>query len=193
MANSRLPDGLPSGVRVCVVCSHHQSNNSAGWKRRDQDHQGLWADDAHARAERYTADLAAAHAATEAVRQELVDEVAKRPNHIVYQNLDQQTVWEAEADRDAAYNSRDRAFRVLSEVWILHRDAGSGRCRCGLPYRSCKTAEILEQYRGLDGWERKHLERMRKGLPHSLPRNHPAVIDPRWRSADEQEDQHEAG
>lgn len=184
MANSKVPDGLPSGVQVCGICIRHQGNDLRGWTRRDQDHHDLWAEDAGDLAEQHARDLVVARVATETLRAQLAEEVTKRPTNVVYRNLDQETVNEALSSRDAAFRSRDRAFRALCEVWLLHRDAGSGRCRCGRPHSQCNTAAIVDHYPSLEAWERKQWERMRQHLDHWLPRKHPAVIDPKWRPND---------
>ena len=192
MGKSRVPDGLPSGVRVCGICSRHQSNDPKSWARRDQDHRDLWAEDARELAEQNANKLAAEQASTETLRTQLAEEIAKRPPHVVHRNLDQEIVHEAEAERDSAYRSRDQAFQALSEVWLLHRDAGSDRCRCGRKFSQCDTAAIVNRYRALEQWERRQWERRRQRRDHMLPRNHPAVTDPRWTPATQPEAQHHA-
>jgi hypothetical protein len=61
-----------------------------------------------------------------------------------------------------------------------HRDAGRSRCGCTLAIAECVTRAELEAHADLTRWENQQVDRLRRGLPHSLPRNHPKVLDKRW-------------
>ena len=88
---------------------------------------------------------------------------------------------EAQAEAHHAYRSRDNAWQALCEVRLLHRDAGTGRCRCGKRFDQCPEAQIVDRYPALTKWERAQVERYRNYQPHALPENHPALHNPRWR------------
>ena len=109
----------------------------------------------------------------------IAKELADRPVRVVERNLDQGTVDEALGQRDAAFRSRDLAYQALCEVSLIHRDRGSGYCRCGLRTDRCETLPLVT-WRALGEWERKQVARKRAGQPHFLPQGHPALLDPRW-------------
>lgn len=170
--------GLPgAGPAVCADCTRHMGNDGSTAIRRDRQHVELWANTATALLEERDADHTREVARFQAEIAGRDKQLADRPERVVYQNLDQQTVWEAEEQRDHAFRSRDQAFRTLTEIRLLHREADGGSCRCGT--RGCPVFEILGGYRALESWEAKQIERMKKGRDHLLPPGHPAVLDRR--------------
>jgi hypothetical protein len=88
---------------------------------------------------------------------------------------------EAEAKAHQAYRSRDAAFEALCEIRLLHRDTGTGRCRCGKRLGQCPEAQIVDQYPALRRWEKEQVERYRRGEIYALPDNHPALLDAHYR------------
>jgi hypothetical protein len=119
-------------------------------------------------------------AEVEQERDHLQQQLDARPVRVVTENLDKQTVDEALLKRDAAYRSRDSAFRALCEVRLLHREREPGMCRCGRRLDRCEIAIIVDRYPALRSWEKQQVDRFRRHEVHSLPDNHPAIIDPRW-------------
>ena len=173
-----LPGGGPS---ICADCLRHMGSDGPTAVRRDRQHVDLWADTATALlAERdadHAVEVAALHAEI-ASRDRLL---AERPERVVVQNLDRQTVYEAEAEAERAFRSRDHAYRVLVEIRLLHRETTGGGCRCGRT--GCPVSEILDDFRALERWEAKQIDRLKQGLPHDLPAGHPALLDRRgWAS-----------
>jgi hypothetical protein len=168
-------------VYVCTVCEGHQNKDSKDWQaRRDRDHYDVW----NARFEAKLARLAQEHQAKveslEAEISGLTSELEQRPVRVVTENLDRETVREAESERDRAYRARETAFSALSEIHYYHKDRGSNCCSCGRQYSKCETIKILDSYQALNTWEARQFDLRRRGLPHSLPHNHPALHDSRW-------------
>ncbi|MDP9443618.1 MAG: hypothetical protein M3P83_04420 [Actinomycetota bacterium] len=139
---------------------------------RDRDHIAAW---------RAIATLAKWE--LEVVREELAraqQKLLDRPVKVVTENLDIGKVRAAYEERDQAYQARDLAFSALSEVRFLHRERDNRRCTCGQRYEHCEIAQIVDTFGSLKRWERKQVERWRRGEPHALPRDHPALRDPQW-------------
>jgi hypothetical protein len=108
------------------------------------------------------------------------EELEDRPIQVVHENLDQEAVDNALVEREIAWQHRDSAFGLLSQIKAWHRDKGDGNCWCGLSLSKCKVRKLLFNDQILIKWERKQLERLRRSDSHSLPWNHPALMDPRW-------------
>ena len=86
------------------------------------------------------------------------------------------------AERDRAYQSRDRAFSLLSAAALLHQidERTDKHCVCGSAWSTCEVGRLLEdEGRGLRNWESKQRERLLAGHGHWLPDNHPFVLDRR--------------
>ncbi len=164
------------GPRVCVDCEMHQGDVGPKMLRRDQDHLRIWAGVVAERDHRID------KLSEEVVKRE--DELAARPVRIVVENLDMHQVEEATAERDRAYQSRDRAYRLLSAAALLHEEGKKGLCTCGKSFRGCEVGQLLEEEgRGLRDWELKQRQRMEDGFSHWLPAHHPLVLDQRGRAA----------
>jgi hypothetical protein len=161
--------------RVCSGCELHQGNTGIKIQQRDRDHVTAW--------KREQAKWGAqAQRATQRLEDELEKmriELEARPIHVVHENLDAETVAEAESSRDAAYRSRDMTMQILCQVRLLHQERIQGECTCGKSRSKCKTADIVTEFEALDKWETKQIKRMRQNLDHLLPDNHPAVLDRR--------------
>lgn len=153
----------------------HQGSTGPKMQQRDLDHLRVW--------QALTLELRQEIAKQKTAVADMQDELDARPTRIVTENLDQQQVDEAKAERDQAYQSRDRAFHLLSAAALLHSEAEPNRCACGLQLQKCAVAQLLEEEgRGLRNWESKQRQRMEDGYPHSLPDNHPFVLDRRRRT-----------
>lgn len=153
--------------------------------RRDREHVRLWIDAAAWMLEEQAENHARDVARLEAVVAARDAELEARPERVVYLNLDQQTVWDAEQERDHAFQSRDTAFKTLTEVRLLHREKLPGRCSCGKPLNGCATYELLDGYQALERWERKQVDRAKRGLNHMLPLGHPELLDRRGWATDD--------
>jgi hypothetical protein len=144
-------------------------------QRRDTDHVRAWSQERVVRS-------AQAQRVQEQLEKQLEEarlELAQRPVNVIHENLDVEIVAEAESRRDAAYRSRDLAMRELCKIRLLHREDGQGQCGCGNSYSKCKTTKVIYNNSALEKWESGQIARMRKNLDHSLPDNHPVVLDRR--------------
>ena len=84
--------------------------------------------------------------------------------------------WE---QRDAAYRSRDHAYRALWAVDRLHHEdeARDGYCGCGRHADRCMVlAAIWPAVDSLIKWEKNQIDRLQRGQPHGLPAEHPEVL-----------------
>jgi len=161
---------------VCTDCQMHQGSTGPKMLQRDVDHLRAWRE--------VGTSLEAEVRRQETAVADKQAELDARPVRVVTENLDLVRVEEAVAERDRAYSSRDRAFHLLSAAVLLHQEAASGKCACGLAFKACEVGQLLEEEgRGLRDWEKKQRERMEDGHSHWLPANHPFVIDQRGRAA----------
>lgn len=179
---TRIPDGLPTSraPSVCGRCTRHLGEHATIVKKREQEHFELWATDAAEEAEEAERQQVRAVASVQARVDELRAELDARPVRVVIENVDQPAMDKAFQERQQAYAMRDRAFRVLSAVHLLHHDVGGDECACGTSLRECPVAHEVDGNRALKGWERRQWQRKRDGLSHQLPPAHPGVIDYRW-------------
>ncbi len=104
----------------------------------------------------------------------------QRPTRVVVKNLDQETVDRAVADRQEAYGSRDRAFRVFGGLPIvaLHNNLRLSTC-WRAPHRRSRPRLILDAD---DLTQRRAGWRGGVGLT-SAKTNHPEQSGPRVRGA----------
>jgi hypothetical protein len=114
--------------------------------------------------------------------EELTRELADRPVRVVERDLDAERVDQARQQMEAAFRSRDHAYIDLISIRLLHRDGGNGKCRCGRKSFNCKEFQIVGRSGPLASWEKKQVDRARRGLDHLLPENHPAVSSRSWTS-----------
>lgn len=180
LGGASIDTGAPGrSRRLCTHCSQHQGSTGLMMQRRDQDHVSLW--------ERmwgqHEEELRGSQAKIEALRRELAEEIAQRPERVVVKHVDLDRLQEAEGRADRAYRARDSAFRALTEVRLLHREERGGLCRCGTRADRCELALIVDRYPALADWERRQVQRLRDYDTHELPDNHPAVLDRRRRPA----------
>src|SRR5579875_264194 len=177
---TRVPGGLPSQPEVCGTCLRHMGSDPRDVRKRESEHFAQWQRDRELALERQRAQsVAAIERLTDQVRQ-LEQQLADRPVRIVEQNLDQQAVNEASAERDRAYRSRDAAYALLAELRSLHHDTGSGICSCRRPVRQCPETELIDGSSAYRQWELRQQERLRRGQWSELPAAHPARTNPRW-------------
>lgn len=160
---------------VCPACELHQGSTGIKLQRRDADHVAAWKAERDTRKRRADQTIALLEEKVAAAQHEL----EQRPVNVVHENLDKEVVEEAESNRDAAYRSRDAAMAALCKVRLLHHESDPGQCSCGSRYARCRTAQAVDECRSLESWESKQITRLRRNLPHYLPDNHPAVLDPR--------------
>lgn len=104
-------------------------------------------------------------------------ELAERPVQEVERYLDHDVLEGAKREAQRAFQSRQRAWGALCEIGLRHRETPGGRCRCGLRWSDCATAEVVGAFPHLERWERQQARRLVDDLPHGLPASHPAVLD----------------
>lgn len=159
LAPLKLPGGLPAAntPRKCRSCVDH--TKSAPSEVVAKEHR----------------QMARTDAVLIAQIGELRSELENRPIKTVVQNLDQEVVDEAHRQCSAAMGSRDRAFRELLAIKLLHQARPDlSRCTCGLSLSACKTRTLVDDFAPLRDWEAKQRERLRRGEQHYLPEGHPA-------------------
>ena len=180
---------------ICKACVRHVGNSSQKTEQRNSDHLGLWLseltlliDVRDGLRSRLSREQAAARQEqlrmqgeidqlTEAITQGLSDASPAD----VRQLMTQQVVRDAEEARDTAYRSRDRVYQLLWRLDEKHRpDEREQSCVCG--QRPCSVLDVIgdDDRQDLYAWERRNVDRSKKGYPHGLPRDHPDYRD--WRS-----------
>ena len=178
---------------ICKGCKRHQGDSLGKAIQRDRDHVGLWSSEvdlvreefathraqALAAQERLTRQLEQIRLENDGLRQAIVRGFEAAAPADVQKILADKSVKEAEDQRDAAYRSRDHAYRGLWAVDDLHHEEEtSEECSCGAA--SCPVLEAVGLVRpSLYDWENKQIDRARNGLDHGLPRDHPEYRDPR--------------
>ena len=166
--------GLPS---VCNECKQHAGHQM----QMNTEHVKAW----EALTERLRAEHAAQLSQLRDETAQLQQELVNRPEKVVERYIDADDLEAAQNEAERAFRSRENAWQALSEVRVLHREVGDGKCRCGRRFDRCPVAQIVERYPGVRAWEKEQVQRLRRGDPHALPDAHPAVLDPRWRLPDE--------
>ncbi len=179
---------------ICRSCTRHQGESLAKATLRDRDHVGLWSSEVELVREEFAAHRAQARTAQEQLTRQL--EQVRLENQGLRQALERgfetaapadvqkiltdNVVKEAQEQRDAAYRSRDHAYRGLWAVDDLHHEAEEpDQCSCGAA--SCPVLEAMGHVRqSLYDWENKQIARAREGRDHGLPRDHPEYRDQRW-------------
>lgn len=172
---------------LCPLCMKHQGTTGATVRRAHTEHADLWRKDIDRLTAEHDQQVANLRTERDALRQELEE----RPIREVEVSLDKDTLREAEAAKDRAYRARDSAMSKLSLLAHHHREAENGSCKCGTPKKQCMDFKRLEDWRPeIDQWERRQLERVRRGLSSALTYDHPLMLDRRnWvASGDEQSD-----
>ncbi len=110
----------------------------------------------------------------------LQQELSDRPERVVERYIDLDELRKAQDEAERAFRSREKAWQALCEIRLIHREGNPGRCRCGVRLDSCKIAQIVDRYPGLEKWEKEQINRLRNYEDHRLPDGHPAVLDPTW-------------
>ena len=178
-----MPDGLPTQLRVCAICTKHLGSDPRSAKKRDDDHFEQWQYDMDVALEDERLALhkrEAEIADLEATILRLRDELAARPMQVVHRNLDQETVDDAEHEREQAFRARDAAFSLVARFRGLHHDTGRGTCKCGTPVGTCRATKIIDGSPSFRRWEARQCENLRRNNFSELPAEHPACTNPRW-------------
>lgn len=189
ISQPNTPEHLPTRPqRHCSACLKHLGSDQTDLIRKENKHKELWR-------------LAISRAATNASRdcenrvsrlnakiQEKEEELTNRSVVVVHENLDQDVVDTAIEEKEKAFGYRNAAFGTLTLVKELHREMSKNQCRCGLLLNRCKTHELLTdrfaENTAVARWEAKEYRRLKDGLSHSLPLEHPALKDGYWQPYD---------
>jgi hypothetical protein len=177
---AKVPDGLPTEQTVCHLCSKHLGSDEKTVKRREQNHYEQYKYDLDEIERVLELKYARQIAQLEDEARQLREELEARPTQTVYRNLDQETVWEAERERNRAYGARDAAFIHFAELRALHHDTGRGTCSCGKSVDKCKETEIINECGAYMKWEARQVKHYRGYRDCDLPDGHPALTNPRW-------------
>lgn len=178
---------------ICKGCLRHQGDTALKAILRDRDHLALWqseltiAKDGHASVEadrrhlieERDHELAKRQAEINDLRQVVRVGVENAPLAAVEQWWADEQIRVAHDQRDAAYRSRDHAYRALWAADRLHHeDEQRDRyCICGRQINQCKELQAVESAAdSLLHWERGQIDRFQQGLSHGLPDEHPEVL-----------------
>ena len=157
---------------VCADCRDHQGMTM----RSDPAHIELWRSLLNRRQRAHERAESQLRARIDDLEQQLRD----RPEKVVERRMGGEEMDAAKAEAERAFRSRENAWQALTEIRLLHREADSGQCRCRKRLDRCPEAQIVDRYPGLAKWENDQVRRLRQGLSHTLPDNHPAILDRRW-------------
>lgn len=180
---------------ICKACVRHVGSSLEKTEQRSKDHLGLWRSEVQILTEvrdELRRTLGQERAAAKQARDQMQGEITRLTEAItqglsdtspadVQRLMTQQVVRDAEGARDAAYRSRDRVYQLLWRLDEKHRPGGgTDSCVCG--QSRCPVLEVVddEAREDLYSWERRNIERSKKGYPHGLPNDHPDYRD--WRS-----------
>ena len=178
---------------VCKSCTRHQGQTTVKANQRDTDHVGLWKSELELAKINRREDIARLQEAIAHRDQQLRERrkeisdlqavvragVESAPSPMVERWYTDEKVVEALQLRDAAYRSRDRAYRSLWWLARLHRedDARDGYCVCRRTVRGCKEWQaVAGAFPALNKWERDQIDRLHSGQPDGLPDDHPEVL-----------------
>jgi hypothetical protein len=165
---------------VCPDCRDHQGFGL----RSDREHIELWRSFLDARRRAHQREVSQLQDQMSQLQDQIADlqrQLEERPEKVVERWIGTDEITAAETKAQRAYRSREYALQGLTEIRLLHREADGGKCRCGKRFDLCPEAQIVSRYPVLIKWEKDQYERLRRGEPHALPANHPAIVDPHWR------------
>jgi hypothetical protein len=196
---------------ICKSCERHYGDGSGKAAQQARDHAGLyWSElqisieDRHRDQERHLAELRYRdREITEkndiiAQKNVVIDdlETAVRTGNLnpaVEKWLADEEVRDALNKRDSAYRSRDYSFTALWRITQLHHldERRQNKCSCGRSERGCRElAAISDELDVIHRWETEQVDRLRTGLEHGLPHDHPEVaamggrsLRNRWRTS----------
>ena len=166
----KTPDDLPAdrSSYICRPCTQHSNPSGSREAQRNRSHVLLYTHDAQD-------ELQARQRSFEEELARLRRELEERP--VVELDHDQELVDRYKMQTRSALSSRDHAYADLLTVKLMHRQQRGTKCSCGRD--NCPTARLFFDPSGLDRWEAEQVDRLRRHKPHSLPDNHPAVLDRR--------------
>ena len=186
----KAPDGLPVAIPpLCGICVKHQGSHPADLERRNKQHLEQWELDFERQQQLYEDRQAMQGAEKDEVISELQatieklkDEIRSKPVQYVDRNLDQETVDDATNERDKSYAARERAYRTLAQLRVVHHDTGRGFCKCGTSLGECAETEVLDGDQSFLRWEARQVQNIRRNGEYAsiLPQGHPGRINPRW-------------
>jgi hypothetical protein len=179
---------------ICKGCRNHLGDGPEQRARRDREHAGLYRSELLISLEDRESERHAHAAQLQELKGERDRTVGQRDveisdlqaairagelNPAVEHWLANEKVRDALDKRDGAYRSRDFAFAALWAVATLHHpdEHHDGMCSCGRRESNCRELEaIWPEHRALSDWEDTQIERLKDGLDHGLPREHPEVL-----------------
>jgi hypothetical protein len=181
---------------VCPACLRHLGDGPSRARQRDLDHVKWWEQEMKAARERRKEALQGAELRRQrevavleeevtGLREQVADfqgallrDLESRPVESVAVWFEQTKIAEADERTERARGLISHLFRVLWHVEAAHHvDKHHGeRCTCGLKVEQCHTYKAMEPVLGkLYDWENVQVERIKKGLTHALPADHPEV------------------
>lgn len=175
---------------VCGGCQRHYGSELKKLQLRDQDHKSVWISELRVRDEKIREELVAASGRYEALEAEtgkvraendqlrsaLATGFSNAMPADVERILQDDEVQTSLEQRNAAYRSRDHAYRSIWKLDQLHHASTRAPedCSCGRRATSCREYQALEVVReALNQWEKAQIERAQHGRQNGLPREHP--------------------
>jgi hypothetical protein len=175
---------------ICRGCRRHQAATKRSLDLREQDHIAFWRSalqlEQEDRAEERQAAVLAAQQQDQRIAQlaaEVLDlqgavknGLTAQPVASVERWLQNEAVDAATEERDRSYRSRDRALGVLLQLDRLHHEhpERDNYCSCGKTTNQCTEWQTIEDIRPfLHTWEARQIDRVKQGLEHGLPPDHP--------------------
>lgn len=174
---------------MCEVCKKHYGRAAI----REKEHKSQWQAKVAETDEQITTweanfrgqikEKEAQIVAELAVAEQLRDSLRAQFNGVQSENVRQwlrtEEVVKAETARDAAFRSRDAAFRALWHINRVHHESEDkpDMCMCGKTAAGCVVPEAVGTVGpAFSSWETNQIERAESGWPHRLPREHPKYL-----------------
>lgn len=181
----------------CPKCAAHQGDTLSIQKLRERDHLDTWqrwvdawhgyyqnqrmeADQKHAvRVDELGATIQGLRAEITSLKAAVLDQFQHVPEDTVRQWLVTEEVSEVEARLEGSHRFTGVLWRVIWRLDQLHNEEGSDPrvCSCGVGRSECRELQALRDVQArLYEWEHRETLRLRDGLNHGLPNEHPQVL-----------------
>ena len=186
-ANTKDPMGLAQKRKICPKCLKHASTQDL--EKRNRDHLLMWRENLLLRLQEQKDAFEIQKNALITLNRKMESELESRPTQTIVENLDQEIVDKALAEKDEAWRYRDLAFGIISTVRQQHRSDSKGICHCSLGLEKCATHKIfVDDPNGMEKallkWESDKKSQYDSGNSYYfggvIPSAHPMITNPKW-------------